>query len=250
VHASLCALAGQRDDSPLLDLLGAMLRQLTPTREMAIEAMLMLLEQIPIERVVVALGLAERPEPWCERDEGSLACWAERVVIVLREVTEVSEERVAIDGNRLVETLGAMGEDFRRRQQWRWYFHLTIGLGEMVSFLPADPATGTPRESRLVPFMAEQIGLGYASPTYCDDAVALRFGLFGSGLLYRIVLDSKESEALSVGLFAAADLYGLIELYVAPMVLLYPPGDDDAPPPSFAVGFGAQVPLGDYLARL
>lgn len=248
VLAALASLAGGPEGSAILDLLGAALPYLDTDRRVGIETMLMLLEQLPLEGVVVKLGIAPQPADWCEIDEACLACWVQRVVLVLREATEVHDDQVTVDPNRLVETIGALGDDFRRRREWRWYFHLTIGLGEMVSILPAEE--GEARETRLVPFMAEQIGLGYASPTYCDDAIALRFGLFGSGVLYRIVVDNAESEALMFGAFAAADLYELLELYVAPMVLLYPPTEANAPPPSLAIAFGAQVPLSDYLSRL
>ena len=52
------------------------------------------------------------------------------------------------------------------------------------------------------------------------------------------------------GLFAAADLYELLEIYVAPAILVHPPNGEDSREPSWGLSFGAQVPLGDYLARL
>ncbi len=52
------------------------------------------------------------------------------------------------------------------------------------------------------------------------------------------------------GAFAAFDVYELLEIYIAPMVLLYPPDGEDTPDPSFGVAAGVQIPLGDYLSEL
>jgi len=173
-----------------------------------------------------------------------------RIVQALREATSIDGERIRIDGGRLGETLGALGEDFRRREEWRWYFHLTIGLGEMWSLVrPNDDGDAT-WDPRFLPVVAEQIGLGYASPSLLGDRLAFRFGVFGSGILYRIVIDSTESSAVMFGAFAAADVYELLELYVAPLVMLYPPTGGASLDAGFGIAFGAQVPLGDYLSRL
>jgi hypothetical protein len=217
---------------------------------MGVEVMLLLLERISIENTVVALGFAERPANWCEDDEGELPCWVTRILMVIREATDVDEERIQIDPNRLVKTLGAMGDDFRRRHEWRWYFHLTIGLGEMLSFLPAAATESGEPERRFLPLIAEQVGIGYASPAFAGDRFTFKLGLFGSGLLYRIAMDSEESDAVMFGGFVALDLYELLEIYVAPMALFYPPGSDTDLPPSFAVAAGLSVPLGDYLSEL
>lgn len=246
------ALSGFGGDvaSPLISRIGPVLPYIQPDRPLRVEVMLLLLEQIPVDQIVVSLGISARAEAWCDEDETSLPCWVSRILLALREATDVDEQRVGIDSNRLVKTLGALGDDFRRRNEWRWYFHLTIGLGEMLSFLP--PAlSGTGRtERRFVPLMAEQIGIGYASPSFWNDSLGVRFGVFGSGFLYRIVLDSQESDALMFGGFLAVDLYEMLEVYVAPMMLLYPPDMGGNLEPSFAIAAGVQVPLGDYLSQL
>jgi hypothetical protein len=43
----------------------------------------------------------------------------QRIIGVLREVTDVQDMRVTVDSNRLVRTLGALGDYFRRRREWR-----------------------------------------------------------------------------------------------------------------------------------
>lgn len=236
---------------PLIERLGPVVSYLRTDRRLTIETMLYLLDRMDPAQIVVALGLAEEPAAFCADDEGSLACWVHRIVLVLAEATDVREDQVRVDPNRIVNTLAAMGADFRRRRDWRWYFHLTIGIGGMVSYLPSE-VTGTgDGELRVVPLMAEQIGIGYASPTFADDRLTFKAGLFGSGLLYRVVLDSEESEAFFFGGFLALELYQLLELYAAPFVSIFPPTDTQ---PDVEVGwglsFGAQVPLGDYLEQL
>lgn len=234
----------------LLERLGPVLAFVDEDQTLGVEVMLLLLERIPVEEIVLSLGVAPEVGDWCEEDESGLPCWMNRVLLVLREATDVDEERVAIDGNRLVKTLGAMGDDFRRRNSWRGYFHLTIGIGELAAYSAGDLAAGRITDVTPVPIMAEQIGIGFASPSFWGDAATFRFGLFGSGLLYRAVLDNEESNAVMFGAFLAMDVYELLEFYVAPMVLFYPPDGEDTRAPGYGLAAGVQIPLGDYLAEL
>jgi hypothetical protein len=232
---------------PVLARLGPVLTIIPLDRQITVETMLVMLEHISPEDIVVSLGVAPARARWCDEDERGLACWLQRIIAVLREVTDVQDSRVAIDSNRLVRTLGALGDDFRRRREWRPYFHLTIGLGEMLSL---TPRTGGGIDAAFVPVMSEQIGIGVASPSFARDRLGFRAGLFASGVLYRLVLDSQESNAFFFGGFAALDLYELLEVFIAPTALVYPPGEPNAPPVSFGIIAGAQVPLSDYLSRL
>jgi hypothetical protein len=231
---------------PVISRLGPILAIIPLDRPITVETMLVMLEHISPEDIVVSLGVAPARARWCDEDERSLACWLQRITAVLREVTDVQDARVTIDSDRLVRTLGALGDDFRRRREWRAYFHLTIGLGEMLTI---SPQPGGRFDTRFVPFMAEQIGIGVASPSFARDRLGFRAGLFGSGLLYRLVLDSRESEAFYFGGFAALDLYELLEVFIAPVALVYPPGTS-GDSVGFGITAGASVPLGDYLSRL
>jgi hypothetical protein len=235
---------------PILARLGPVLAFMKTDRQMTIETMLYLLDQMNPEDIVVALGIAPEVRAFCDEEEGSLACWVHRILLVLGEATDVSEDQVSVDPNRIVKTLGALGEDYRRRNDWRWYFHLTIGLGGMVSSLPPAVSPTGAREVRFAPMMAEQIGLGYASPTFADGRFAFKLGIYGSGLLYRVVLDSEESEAFFFGAFVALELYQLLEIFAAPAAIIYPPQAGGDAHVSWALTFGAQVPLGDYLSQL
>ncbi|MBL8685437.1 MAG: hypothetical protein JNK05_40045 [Myxococcales bacterium] len=233
---------------PVLARLGPILSIIPLDRQLTIETMLVMLEHITPEDIIVALGVAPARGNWCQENERSLACWLQRIVGVLREVTDVQELRVTVDSNRLVRTLGALGDDFRRRREWRAYFHLTIGLGEMFSITPDGMGGVT---TGFVPLMAEQVGIGVASPSFARDRLGFRAGLFGSGLLYRAVLDSRESDAFFFGGFLALDLYELLEVSLAPSILVYPPGTGPMTQPySFGISAMASVPLGDYLSRL
>ena len=231
---------------PVIARLGPILSIIPLDRPITVATMLVMLEHITPEDIVVSLGVAPARGRWCDDDERSLACWLQRITAVIREVTDVQDARVTIDSDRLVRTLGSLGDDFRRRREWRAYFHLTIGLGEMLTL---TPRAGGAIDTAFVPVMAEQIGLGVASPSFARDRLGFRAGVFGSGLLYRLVLNSRESEAFYFGGFAALDLYELLEVFVAPVAIVYPPGSagDSL---GFGVVAGASVPLADYLSRL
>ena len=77
-------------------------------------------------------------------------------------------------------------------------------------------------------------------------------GAAASGLLYRAVLDSEESDAIMVHpILFAMDFGELVEAYVSPaMVLVYPPNDTRDTKLRWAIGAGLSVPLGAYLERL
>ena len=250
VTRALRGLAGTaRGAMPLVELVMPVLGRLRDGEPLGMDVLLTMASRLRVRDVVLALGLDAAIDDACA-DESSLACWTVRIVQALREATTIDGERIRVDGGRLGETLGALGEDFRRREEWRWYFHLTIGLGEMWSLVRPNEAGDAAWDPRFLPVVAEQIGIGYASPSFLGDRLAVRFGVFGSGILYRIVIDSTESSAVMFGGFAAADLYELLELYVAPLVMLYPPSGGASLDAGFGIAFGAQVPLGDYLSRL
>lgn len=64
------------------------------------------------------------------------------------------------------------------------------------------------------------------------------------------MFDNEESDALMVGLAAAVDVYELLQLYVAPMLLFFPGSDESTAEVRPGLTVGAQVPLGDYLGAL
>lgn len=179
----------------------------------------------------------------CFPNSGALA-WVFRVVTSMQVALVQGDGKLVLDSDRLVATLAGAGDTFRSTDQWHWFFHLTVGTGALWSYRSAE-ATG-----RTAPVIAEQVGFGLGSPSFFGDRVAVKLGLFGSGILYRIVLDNAESQAVMFGGFAAIDLYNLVELFGAPLFLFYPPTATTPSYGSFGFSFGVQVPLGDYLAKV
>jgi len=255
IVGSLASLGLSRHDgyvaTPLLDFLGPVLAHVERGRPLDTGALFRLASEVRARDVLLALGADEDALRACDRDEGGLACWTVRIVQSLREATQVHGARIRIDGAMFRQTLSTLGEDFRARNEWRFYFHLTVGLGELGTFAaPPGAEPGTEDRFRLTPLVAEQIGVGWASPSFAEDRFTFRTGLFGSGILYRAVLDTEESNAMIFGAFAALDIYELLEIYVAPVALLFPGGAEDTAAVRFGVAAGAQVPLGDYLSEL
>ena len=105
---------------------------------------------------------------------------------------------------------------------------------------------------RNVPVIAEQIGFGWASPSVWKDRLTFKFGAAASGVLYRALLDSSESDAIMLHpLLLAVDVYDLVEVYVSPAaVLVYPPGDERGTALRWGPSAGLSVPLSAYLERL
>ncbi len=253
--AGLEALAVKAGDgqllTPALDLLGRVMFTLERGRAFDTGQLFELASEIDEADVLRALGEDERAARSCEIDEGSLACWTVRIVLSLREAMTIGEGRIAVDGAMFRSTLATLGEDFRARTEWRPYFHLTVGLGQLGTFAnaPGTEPTMTDR-FRLNALVAEQIGIGIASPSFADGKLTFRGAAFLSGLLYRAVFDNEESDALMVGLAAAVDVYELLQLYVAPMFLFFPGSEDSSTRVLGGLAVGAQVPLGDYLSAL
>ena len=252
---SLEALAVEHLDgallTPVLDLLGNVMFALERGRALDTGQLFALAAEIDEADVLRALGEDERAATSCEVDEASLACWTVRIVLSLREAMVVGEGRIAIDGAMFRSTLATLGEDFRARTEWRPYFHLTVGLGQLGTFAAApgaDPDTSD--RFRMHAIVAEQIGFGLASPSFAGDNLTFRTSLFLSGLLYRAVFDNEESDALILGIVAAVDVYELLQLYVAPTLLFFPGSDDSTAEVLPGIAVGAQVPLGDYLSEL
>lgn len=218
--------------------------------------------RIDFPRLLAALGVEVQADgaSLCENNGKSAACWIERLLQALRGSIDITEKSIKVDGQRFAEGVVSLGDQFKRQNEWHWFFHLTVGMGGLsivnapgkaTSFTVAGlDLTRRAESTTTVPLIAEQIGIGYASPSFCGDRLAFKVGAFGSGLLYRMVLDTEESEAFMMGGFVAFDLYEALELYAAPAAVIYPPSTPFDATTRFGVSFGAQVPLGDYLTRL
>jgi hypothetical protein len=105
-------------------------------------------------------------------------------------------------------------------------------------------------DARFTPLISEQIGFGWATPTFWGDRLTFKVGIAASGILYRMLLDNAESNAVMGNAFIAIDVYDLIEVYGAATVLAYPPSDTAGSHVAPGVSFGLSVPLSAYLDRL
>jgi hypothetical protein len=224
--------------------------------ELDAAALVTIVQRIDAGELLAALGV---PVEACKADGNGAACWGIRIVHVLRDSIENDTGTIKLDGAKLAEGLSVAGDDFKRREKGGVFFHLTVGMGAIyVTNPPKLIETNTngvitkslsTGSDHFAPLAAEQIGIGYASPTY-GNWVTLKVGAFGSGLLYRAVVDTEESDAFMFGGVIAADVDELLELYVAPTWMVYPPIQGMSYPSQFGLAIGAQVPLGDYLLKL
>ena len=176
----------------------------------------------------------------CEKDS-SVDCWTTKLIHALQESVEREGDLIRVDGGKFAQRLAKHGDDIRRKHDWRGYFHLTVGFGALRS----DPVDDGVEAQRFVPMVSEQIGFGWASPSFFGDRLTFKVGVAASGLLYRAVLDSEESNAIMVHpLFFAVDIGDLIEAYVSPgMILVYPPTDTRDTEVRWGISAGLQVPL-------
>lgn len=237
----------------LVEILEPVLEYLVAGRPAPEGVLFRLVAEVEAEDLLLALGYGGREEDACGGNEESLACWVVRIVLSLKEATSYSDEAgIRVDGAILRDTLAALGDDFRSQYRWRPFFHLTIGLGALATFRAAPGAGPDAQVDGVLvqPVVAEQIGIGAASPALGGGRFTFKAGAYASGILYRIVFDSEESDAVLFGAFAALDLYELLELYVAPSLLLFPADDANRAAVRFGLSLGVQVPLGDYLSRL
>ena len=231
-------------DAPLYDVLDPVLDSIKTHEPMTLELLYTVIAHVRLDTLITRLqgrGSA------C-KDESSVDCWTTRLVHALQESVERDGDTLRIDGGKFATRLAQHGDDFRRRHKWRGFLHLTVGVGALYS----DPVGDAGSERRSVPLISEQIGVGLASPSFAKNSLTFKIGAAASGLLYRAVVDSEESNAIMVHpLFFAMDIGNLVEIYVSPATLmLYPPTDMHDTAFRWAATAGIQVPLSAYLERL
>ncbi len=229
--------------APLFDVIDPVLEAMKSHEPMSTELLFAVIARVRLDSLVASLQGGGRA---CARD-ASVDCWTVKIVHALQESVTRDGDQLRVDGGKFAQRLAAHGDDFRRRHRWRGFFHLTVGVGAMSSTPPdADAAR------RNVPVVAEQVGFGWASPSFWRHRLTFKVGAAASGVLYRALLDSRESDAIILHpLLLAVDVYDLVEVYVSPAtVLVYPPTDDRATAVRWGVSAGLSVPLSSYLERL
>lgn len=238
--------------APLFDVVEPVLDALTTHRPLDADVLFSMISRARLDSLVSSLEADAKRRP-CESKESGTECWTVKVIHALQESVQRDGDIIKVDGGVFAKRLAVHGDDFRKKNRWGSFFHLTVGFGGMYSSKPPEmDATGALIEgkNRMVPLVSEQIGFGLGSPTFWRDTLTMKFGVFGSGILYRMVLDSTESNAVSLGAFLAFDIHSYVELFIAPAVMLYPPEGDRSITPRLGVSAGLSVPLGAYLEKL
>lgn len=230
--------------APLYDVLEPVLGAIKTHEPMSLDLLFAVIGRVRLDTLISSLQGTGNA---C-KDDGSVDCWTTKLIHALQESVEREGDVIRVDGGKFAQRLAKQGDDFRRKHTWRGYFHLTVGFGALNS-APIDMPTD---QRRTVPLISEQIGFGFASPAFFGDNVTFKIGAAGSGLLYRAVVDSKESGAIMVHpIFLALDFGDLIEAYISPaMLLVYPPDDTHGTEVRWGIGAGLNVPLSAYLERL
>lgn len=228
--------------APLFDVVDPVLDAIKTHEPMSVDLLFAVISRVRLDSLVASLQGGGRA---CARD-GSVDCWTVKIIHALQESVEREGDLIRVDGGKFAQRLAAHGDDFRRRHRWRGYFHLTVGVGAMRSQPPGEAAR------RDVPVVAEQLGFGWASPSVWKDRLTFKVGAAASGVLYRALLDSSETDAIMLhpALFAV-DVYDLVELYASPAtILVYPPAEGRSTALRWGPSVGLSVPLSAYLERL
>lgn len=236
--------------APVFDVMEPVLAAIQTHEPLDADMLFAIIDKVRLDSLITSLAAKIGGGKPCEKDDGGYECWTVKIVHALQEAVQRDGNTVVVDGGAFAQRLASHGDDFRRKHKWRSYFHLTVGFGGMFSFDPPSGDAMSDGSDRFVPLVSEQIGFGWASPSFWKDRLTFKTGIAASGLLYRAVLDSAESDAIMFSPFIAFDVYDLVELYAAPTVLVYPPiGDTDAGV-RFGASFGLSVPLDAYLSEL
>lgn len=211
---------------------------------MSVELLFAVIGQVRLDTLI---GSLQGRDNAC-RDDTSVDCWVTKLIHALQESVDRAGGELRIDGGKFAQRLAQHGDDFRHKHTWRGYFHLTVGVGGLYS----DPAYDGGAQRRPTPLIAEQVGFGYASPSLWGDRLTFKVGAAASGILYRALLDSEESNAIMLHpVLLALDIGDLVEAYLSPaMVMLYPPDGDRPGAVRWGFSAGLSVPLSAYLERL
>lgn len=232
--------------APLFDMLAPVVAMIETRKPMPLEQLFAIVGRVRLDSLVTSLI---SDEPCAEEDRAE--CWVFKIAYSLQEAITRDGDSIRIDGAEVAKRLARFGDDFQRRNKGRWYFHLSVGVGSLWSPPPEDAAMpGAGDGLRFTPLIAEQVGFGWATPAVWHDRLTFKAGLAASGILYRVLLDNEESNAVMGSAFVAVDVYDLVEVWGAATLLAYPPLDGADARVEPGVSVGLSVPLSAYLERL
>jgi hypothetical protein len=240
VHKAVRALrkvAEPRLSTPVLDVVAPILDKLADGRRLTAADVFAAVSDVGPADLVRALGADFDLEKVCENAD-SWQCWSLRLAMSVHGSLKFDGNLVTVDSNAMIATLAKMGTDSRKTKSGSVHILASVGTGTLYT------------DEQWRPLIAEQIGASVV--LFGSRKATLSLGGFGSGILYRFVLDDKVSDGAMLGGTLLLRLYDLVEVH-ADFAGVYVPGDSvmgtsAAWHPGFIIG--AQVPLGDYLERL
>jgi hypothetical protein len=223
---------------PLVEMLAPVLDDLVARGKLEPRHILAAFVRLDGSELLATFRLPGDVDAACEKAEDA-TCWSARLLLLVREAVTVDGEHVEVHTDAVVRDLADLAGRAHQRR-FSPYLHLAVGTGLLWhSWNTTDQPA---------PLIAEQIGVGMKLAG--NDTVGLRAGLYGSGLLYRLFLDSQESEGVMFGGVLMLDLFGDLELFGSSAVLIAPKVEADDKAADWITTVGVQVPLVDYLERL
>lgn len=223
---------------PVIELLEPALDSIAAGRRLTVDDFYIALGRVRPTELARALGLSVDFDQECKH-RGTWRCWSSRLAMLVHGALRLDDGVLTIDTGQVVKQVADAATASQRNEPCHWFLHAAIGTG-LVNY----------DAERWSPLIAEQIGLGINVGG--NSTAYVRLAAYGSGLLYRYVLDSRESDGVMFGGALLVDLYQLVELYGATGVTIVSGNDgpDDAADAYWMTAVGIQVPLGDYLSRI
>lgn len=117
--------------APLFDIMEPVLHAIETHEPMNSDLLFAMISRVRLDSLITSL--ASRSKQPCRKGGRATECWAVKVIHALQESITRDGDLIRIDGGKFAERLASHGDDFRRQNKWRSYFHLTVGFGGLYS---------------------------------------------------------------------------------------------------------------------
>lgn len=237
VYAAIVALRGIDNGkviTPVLDVLAPVLDKLADGRALTSADIFAAISDAGPADLVRALGPGFDLDHACA-DDASWQCWSVRLAMSVHGSLKFDGKTVSVDSDAMIASLAKLGTETRRTKPGSVHLLASVGTGTLY----------TAKQWR--PLVAEQLGASMI--LFGNHKATVSLGAFGSGILYRFVLDDNVSDGVMLGGTALLRIYDMVELHADITAVIVPEAMNGG---HTHVGFimGIQVPLGDYLERL
>jgi hypothetical protein len=233
VH-SLGRVVGGNAAAPILDVVGPILDKLADGRRLTTADVFAAVSAVGPAELVKALGAEFDASTACKDDADGWKCWSVRLAMIVHGSLKFDGDSVAVNTGQVVGQVAKLGSERRKFDFLSLHLHASVGTGALYT------------KDQWRPLVAEQIGMSVE--LMGNDKINLAIAGYGSGLLYRFVLDDAVSDGVMFGGALVVRLYDLLELHGGGGIILVPGDTPRSTHGTFVLG--AQVPLGDYLERL